>query len=422
MDTLLQRSMLSRAAERGDAATVALLLEYEYTDPNLRDNDGLVPLAWAARGGHDDVISMLLQKNEIDLNAQLIGSISSTTVMEEENSYEFKPSLRKGQTAVSHAAEMGYRNTVEILLDRGAAIDAPDDFGKTPLMYAMHRDDIAMVRLLLSRGANPNSFNRLLETPLIMAVKDRKIEIALILLASHGIDPSWDHESGHSAIWWAVLKNDIETLELLRQTGQVDQNIREDAALLPMAARVGNEAAVRWLIDQEGLIDPDRVIPADGRSALCCAALAGHSEILKLLLSTYKVDVCRKDTRGRSIISWAGTGEITRILLDAGANPNDQDCDGRSPLSLAVEQRQRNKVDILLQHPRTNVNLADNAGNTPLYYAGGRIKGPARREIMAGWNVPESSTFETTEQEAQAMAMAELLISHGSSARDSQRS
>ncbi|KAL2802871.1 ankyrin repeat-containing domain protein [Aspergillus granulosus] len=108
--------------------------------------------------------------------------------------------------------------------------------------------------------------------------------------------------------------------------------MRQDARLLPMAARVGNEAAVRWLMSQEELMDPDLGIPTDGRSALCCAAFGGHAEIVKLLLATGRVHADRKDKYGRSVIPWATTGEVTRIFLDAGADPNGQDHDSRTPL------------------------------------------------------------------------------------------
>ncbi|KAL3429981.1 ankyrin repeat-containing domain protein [Aspergillus tetrazonus] len=201
LDALLQRSMLSRACKRGDAAMVALLMGVESTDPNLHDEDGLVPLAWAAQGGHNKIVSMLLETGRADINAQSLEAVSLTMVMEEKTTSLFSPSRRKGQTPVSHAAEMGHQKIVQILLDQEADINAPDRFGKTPLMYALESNNLDMMSLLLSRGANPNYFNHEGETPLTLAVKGKKTQVVRLLLANHDIDPSIQHRSGHSAVW-----------------------------------------------------------------------------------------------------------------------------------------------------------------------------------------------------------------------------
>ncbi|KAL4998253.1 ankyrin repeat-containing domain protein [Aspergillus recurvatus] len=216
-DALLQRSMLSRACERGDAAIVALLVGAESTDPNLRDEDGLVPLAWAARGGHNKTASMPLQTGRADINVQTPEPVSLSMAMEERASSQFSPSRRKGQTPVSHAAEMGHQKIVQTLLDHEAEINALNRFGKTPLMYALESDNLDMMSLLVSRGANPNCFNHDGETPLTLA-----------------------HRSGHSAVWWAIVNNDIAMLDILQESGRVERNLREDATLLPVAARIGN--------------------------------------------------------------------------------------------------------------------------------------------------------------------------------------
>ncbi|KAL2802870.1 ankyrin repeat-containing domain protein [Aspergillus granulosus] len=100
LDTLLRRSMLSQAAERGDIAIAMLLLDVESTDPNLRDKDGLVPLPGRhARGGHNDVLSLLLETKRVNIDAQSRSPISFNKIMQEQNKPGFVPSRRKGQNA-----------------------------------------------------------------------------------------------------------------------------------------------------------------------------------------------------------------------------------------------------------------------------------------------------------------------------------
>ena len=45
---------------------------------------------------------------------------------------------------------------MEILADRGAALDVPNSTGETPLITAVHRRDTGLVRLLVEKGASPD--------------------------------------------------------------------------------------------------------------------------------------------------------------------------------------------------------------------------------------------------------------------------
>ncbi|WP_206242564.1 ankyrin repeat domain-containing protein [Novosphingobium terrae] len=62
----------------------------------------------------------------------------------------------KGETPLVTAANIGYNEGVELLLNSGARPDESNATGETPLMSAVHRRDVGMVRLLLKAGANPD--------------------------------------------------------------------------------------------------------------------------------------------------------------------------------------------------------------------------------------------------------------------------
>ena len=55
------------------------------------------------------------------------------------------------------ATRQGDWKTVQILLDHHANINATDDYGDTPLMYASWLENTEMVEVLLKRGANLNA-------------------------------------------------------------------------------------------------------------------------------------------------------------------------------------------------------------------------------------------------------------------------
>lgn len=61
----------------------------------------------------------------------------------------------RGETPLSLAAQIGWLEGAELLLEQGASVDLANGRGETPLIMAVHARDVAMVRLLLARGANP---------------------------------------------------------------------------------------------------------------------------------------------------------------------------------------------------------------------------------------------------------------------------
>ena len=67
------------------------------------------------------------------------------------------------------------------LLDQGAAIDARDQAGRTPLMLAVTQDRLELVRLLLARGADPNAADNAGNTPLQQATKRNLQDVAELL-------------------------------------------------------------------------------------------------------------------------------------------------------------------------------------------------------------------------------------------------
>jgi ankyrin repeat protein len=62
----------------------------------------------------------------------------------------------QGQTALHIAASIGFLDGAQLLMLRKAQIDPTNNAGETPLILAVQRRDMAMVRFLLTEGADPN--------------------------------------------------------------------------------------------------------------------------------------------------------------------------------------------------------------------------------------------------------------------------
>jgi hypothetical protein len=79
------------------------------------------------------------------------------------------------------AAEAGDLAQANALLDQGAAVDARDAQGRTPLQLAIAQGRLEVVRLLLQRGADPNIADNSGKTPLQQATNQNLKDIAALL-------------------------------------------------------------------------------------------------------------------------------------------------------------------------------------------------------------------------------------------------
>jgi len=161
---------LYAAAEAERPATVAALLS-RGADPNLAGRSGVSPLAAAAFRGNDRIVEQLLARgadpDHVDATGKppivYAAARGFQLVVRRLLDAGVDPKARYGNdlTALMWAAghEDGVGATaavavVEILIERGAAIDAADNRGRTALMIAAERGDAVVVETLVMRGAD----------------------------------------------------------------------------------------------------------------------------------------------------------------------------------------------------------------------------------------------------------------------------
>jgi ankyrin repeat protein len=122
---------------------------------------------------------------------------------------------RPARTALHHAADRGARNdedagaaaaVIELLLQRGARVDARNDVGETPLHGAAGWWCWASMRLLLDRGAEVDALDEQGRTPLVAMFQETaganepSAAEAVELLAARGADANAADEDGRSAL------------------------------------------------------------------------------------------------------------------------------------------------------------------------------------------------------------------------------
>ena len=178
------------ATESERQASVALLLA-KGADPNLPGRSGVTPLAAAAFKGNDRVIEQLLARaadpNVVDATGKAAMTYAAARgfleVVRRLLDAGVDPRFRYGNEltalmwAAGHEDGVGApaaQGVVDLLLGRGAQIDAVDDRGRTPLMMAAELGHAEVAATLIGRGAD-------------QAVRDKSGRTALDLAANESV-------------------------------------------------------------------------------------------------------------------------------------------------------------------------------------------------------------------------------------------
>ena len=128
------------------------------------------------------------------------------------------PELVKGKdhsdsTPLHHAAGFGDIETMKLLLDNGADVNAKNRLEGTPLHWAVRSDE--KTRLLLERGAEINSKTQDGSTPLYLASRRRDSRSVLRLLLDEGADPNIATMNGRTPLMAAARDGDVTAMKLL---------------------------------------------------------------------------------------------------------------------------------------------------------------------------------------------------------------
>jgi ankyrin repeat protein len=87
-----------------------------------------------------------------------------------------------GWTPLMHAAAVGAKRTLDVLLKNGADVNKPDADGMTPLQLACHNGHASIVKALISEGADTNAVDCLGFSALHLACRKGAKECIELLL------------------------------------------------------------------------------------------------------------------------------------------------------------------------------------------------------------------------------------------------
>jgi ankyrin repeat protein len=242
-----------------------------------------------------------------------------------------------GTTALHWASYRDDLESVDALLRAGAKVNAKNDLGATPLWTAAQNGSAPMVKRLLAAGADPNLTLLSGESPLMVAARSGSTESVEALLAK-GANINQHGTRGQTALMWAVAQKHPDVVKVLL-AHKADLNLKSDAWNEVMA------------VPPHGYRPYNMAVPHGGETALMFAARVGDLESAKLLVDA-GADVNDQDAWGVSALVLAthsGFHELSEYLLSKKADPNRVDA-GFSALHEAIMRRDESLVASLLDH------------------------------------------------------------------------
>ncbi|KAL7796630.1 ankyrin repeat-containing domain protein [Trichoderma ceciliae] len=349
------------AAKEGFTEIVEKLLQSNVTIPH-EDEDGNTALHLAVKGQYTDIIEQLLDMKYKTLGIFDIGAKNKSL-----------------KTPLHFAAEIGRLVTLQILLAKGAELDsldesrrsvfhiaaryghvhiftellkrvgsdvkrhsfisAPDASGTTPFILAVREGHLSITKLILDKFSSfKNELKSLQgqENALIVAVRKNNPELVKLLLVD-----GWDINENEktTALHSAVTHGDAGLIDILLERGARPNALDSTyQSPLHLAIEQGVATLDALLQNKHNVVFGIDLVDNEGRTPLWQASWRGRKEAVgKLLELSPNLEI--SDNFGYTALHAAyDAPEITRLLLNAGANPMALTKDQKTPFILAADE------------------------------------------------------------------------------------
>jgi ankyrin repeat protein len=374
-------------------------------DVNKRNPDGSTPLQWAVyngdlaeakrllRLGADVKIANNYGATPMGLAAE-VGNAEMIALLLEGGADPDSPDP-DGMTALQLVARTGNVKAAQLLIGAGAKVDAKEKWGgQTPLMWASARRHPEMMQLLISKGANVNlaSIDRNYQrhvtaegrpksldsgglTPLLYAARENCIKCVDVLLANKA-DINLPDPDGVSPLHVAIMNANWDLAKKLIEAG-ADVNQWDIYGEAPLFTVIGNRTRF-----DGGRASIDPLNTTTGTDILRMLLDKGANPNQQLFFRPANVNGATNTRGATPLIRAANNGEveIVKLLLEKGADASIMMADRQTAIHAVIAGRSNEKQAIeligLLHKAGADVNSValvnhplEIRGGTALHYA-----------------------------------------------------
>ena len=280
---------IHHAAANNDLKKLKIILSLSNPCFDMPDEKGDTPLFYAAKAGHVDTISFLL-------NQQV--SINHSNIF--------------GKTAIFYAAENSQLEVIDLLVKNGAVLDKTDENQQGILHATLLAEQHAALVFLLEYGTIAvNLRDKFGQTPLILAC-DKQLSSSAKLLISKGAEIDIADNDGWTALMYCAKRGNSELMAtLIGSNANIhahDLQFQQTSYLI--ACRNGQFPIMEMLLkNKANPLDRDYY----DRTALHIAVEINKLDMVNFVLTT-TVDRSLKDRFGLTAHDWAVVNASADVL------------------------------------------------------------------------------------------------------------
>lgn len=362
-------SALSWASSEGKAKLVRNLLDYG-ADPDMAHGKFPRPLQAAAAYGHDQIVELLLDHGaHVDADESDENQDSDESEYDEAEEflpqkaqfwdrYETEKGEKRRASALYKAAKNGMLSTVQLLIKKGARVNARRGRFGNALHAALNGGYEQVAHELLDQGANPHLRGRIFHTALDAALSADVFSIVERLLKDSS---RWSPLELGNALRRALGRTNLEVVERLLDLGaDVSTSGSDDSSML-YSVSAGDAPEALKIHFASLLIEKEVDVNAQGGeycSPLQMACYKQQKSFVEFLLDR-GADPNAQGGRYGNALQAVGTArssgmniavDIAKLLIEKGADVNASGGELGTALQAAALSGNRNLMQLLLQH------------------------------------------------------------------------
>lgn len=251
---------------------------------------------------------MELLKNKVDVNS--LTSFNQTALFYTITNYNCFNNIIKNNNLI-------YAN---LLLKHYANVNIMDNYGLTPLSYALLKNNKEMIEILIMNEADLNVYYNDIDTPLFYALKHNNYKLVKLLI-KYNVDLNQKNANNELPINYIITHNQIKNLKLFLKSNKV--NLPEFINNIPTiiyTMRYCNSVISRILIDND---IKTNYTDKYNNTILFYAVQYNKPQIITSLINN-KFDVNHINNNNKSIIHYISNTQngfnILTLLLNNGFN------------------------------------------------------------------------------------------------------
>ena len=375
------QAALTNACIHKDESAINVLLNAR-ANPNITDADGHTCLHVAAIKECSKEVLQAIIDHGVDVNAA--NKISQTAltnacINKDENAINVLLNADADSNIVDAdghtclhiaAAKECSKEVLQAIIDHGVDVNASNNISQTALTYACINKDESAINVLLNARANSNIVNDNGNTCLHVAVIKECSKEVLQAIIDHGVDVNATNKRNQTALTNACINKDESAINVLLNA-RADPNIADsdgDTCLHVAAIKECSKEVLQAIIDHGVDVNATNKI---SQTALISACINKDESAITVLLNA-RANPNIADANGRTCLHVAVvkecSKEVLQAIIDHGVDVNATNKISQTALISACINKDESAITVLL-NARANPNIADANGHTCLHVA-----------------------------------------------------